>query len=209
MRLAEKYGFTINVFVHNLEGYKVAPEMARHGAGSTTFSDWWAYKFEVYDAIPYNAALLAERGVLTTVNSDSPDLARRLNQEAGKSVMYGDMAQDEAIKLVTINAARQLGTDHKVGSIKAGKDADFVIWNANPLSIYARVNQTWIEGKKFFDIETDKQLRQSNREEKNALIQKLLKASNGDKDYPARKKRRRHGPPPNLEIEAENKGDVK
>ncbi len=121
MRLAEEFGFALDVFVHILEGYKVADEMARHGAGATAFSDWWAYKFEVYDAIPYNPGLMAERGVLTSVNSDDADLARRLNQEAAKSVMYGGMSQEDAIKLVTINPAIQLGVDDRVGSIKVGK----------------------------------------------------------------------------------------
>lgn len=188
MRLAEEFGFVIDVFVHVLEGYKVADEMARHGAGGTAFSDWWAYKFEVYDAIPYNPGLMTERGVLTSVNSDDADLARRLNQEAAKSVMYGGMSEEDAIKLVTINPAIQLGVADRVGSIKVGKDADFVIWSDNPLSIYARTEQTWIEGKRYFDLGTDQKIRQAIQEEKSALIQKALKASSDSKNVPGKEK---------------------
>ena len=129
--------------------------MAKHGATASSFSDWWAYKFEVYDAIPYNVALMAEKGVLSSVNSDNGDLARRLNQEAGKCVKYGNVPQEEALKFCTINSAKQLKVDEFIGSIKEGKEADFVIWNNNPLSIYAKAEQTWIEGTKFFDLETD------------------------------------------------------
>ncbi len=177
MRLAEQFGFRIDVFVHILEGYKVADEMARHGAMATTFSDWWAYKFEVYDAIPYGGALMAEKGVNTSFNSDSRDVARRLNQEAGKAILYGGMAPEEAIKLITINPATHLGVDQYVGSIAEGKDADFSIWNEYPLSIYAKAEQTWIDGKKYFDIETDKKLREAVNSERNKLIQKILKSS--------------------------------
>lgn len=179
MRLAEQYGFRIRTFTHILEGYKVAPEMAKHGATAAGFSDWWAYKFEVYDAIPYNIALMTEKGVTCAVNSDNPDLARRLNQEAAKSVMYGDMSQEEAIKLCTINPAKCLKVDNLVGSIKVGKDADFVIWNGNPLSIYSKAEQTWIEGRRYFSIEEDQQIRKADYAEKNALIQKVL-SSGGD-----------------------------
>lgn len=177
MRLAEEYGFKIDVFVHVLEGYKVADEMARHGAAGTTFSDWWAYKFEVYDAIPYNASLMAERGVLMSVKSDNIDLARRLNQEAGKVIHYGGMEPEEAIKLVTINAAKQIGIDTFTGSLTEGKDADFVIWNDYPLSMYARAEQTWIDGAKYFDIQADKMMREEIERERNALIQKVLQVS--------------------------------
>ncbi|MFH1699888.1 MAG: amidohydrolase family protein [Candidatus Zixiibacteriota bacterium] len=177
MRLAEQFGFTLDVFIHILEGYKVADEMARHGAMATTFSDWWAYKFEVYDAIPYGGALMAAKGVNTSFNSDSPDVARRLNQEAGKAILYGGMAPEEAIKLVTINPAKHLGADQYVGSIAEGKDADFAIWNDYPLSIYAKAEQTWIDGKKYFDLETDKRLREAVKTERNRLIQKILTSS--------------------------------
>lgn len=179
IRLAEQFGFTLDVFVHMLEGYKVADEMAAHGAGATTFSDWWAYKFEVYDAIPYNAGLMHDRKVLTSINSDNADLARRLNQEAGKSVMYNGLDQADALKLVTINAAIQLGVGDQTGSITVGKDADFVIWSGNPLSMYSRAEQTWIDGARYYDIERNIELIASVEKEKNALIQKALKDSSG------------------------------
>ncbi|MFH1373521.1 MAG: amidohydrolase family protein [bacterium] len=191
IRLAEEFGFTLDCFVHGLEAYKIADELARHGATVTSFSDWWAYKFEVYDAIPYNVNLLAERGVVTSVNSDDADLARRLNQEAAKSVMYGGMTQQEAIKLVTINSAIQLGVEDRVGSITVGKDADFVIWSDNPLSIYAVAEQTWIDGCKYFDLQEDSIMRQAVQQERNALIQKALggqdetsEKKNGDRKKP-------------------------
>lgn len=174
MRVADKFGFVVQNFTHILEGYKVAPEMAKHGATASAFSDWWAYKFEVYDAIPYNVALMAEKGVVASINSDNADLASRLNQEAGKSVKYGGVAPEEAIKFATLNSAIQLKVDDRVGSIKVGKDADFVIWNDYPLSVYARAEQTWIEGTKYFDLESDKKLREELKKERNALIQKVL-----------------------------------
>ena len=184
MRLAERFGFRIQTFTHVLEGYKVAGEMAAHGAGASSFSDWWAYKFEVYDAIPYNTCLLSERGVVTSINSDSQELIRRLNQEAAKSVQYCGMAPEEAIKLATINPAMQLRVDDRVGSIAVGKDADFVIWNGPPLSVYSHPEQTWIDGTKYFDIETDARLRRENAAERRALIQAALAAGdsggNGD-----------------------------
>ncbi len=181
MRLAEEFGFSVRTFTHILEGYKVADEMAAHGAGASTFSDWWAYKFEVYDAIPYNTCILVEKGVLTAVNSDSGELGRRLNQEAAKSVMYCGMEPAEALKLVTINPAKMLESDQWVGSLKKGKDADFVIWDGDPLSIYSHAEQTWIDGRKFFDIETDKEMRVQIKEERANLIQKVLGANDNGK----------------------------
>lgn len=178
MRLAEEYGFRIRTFTHILEGYKVAQEMAEHGAMAGTFSDWWDYKFEVYEAIPYNAALMAKQGVVTSVNSDDAEMARRLNQEAAKTIKYGGLSREEAIKLVTINPAKQLGTEKYTGSLEAGKDADFVIWNADPLSIYASVKQTWIEGRKYFDVEEDEMIRQQIKEQRAALIQKVMSVDN-------------------------------
>ncbi|MEK7775625.1 MAG: amidohydrolase family protein [Candidatus Zixiibacteriota bacterium] len=176
MRLAESFGFRVQTFTHILEGYKVATEMAKHGAGGSSFADWWAYKFEVYDAIPYNPAIMHEHGVLTSVNSDDAEMARRLNQEAAKSVLYGDIPASECIKFCTINSAKQLKVDKWVGSLTVGKDADFVIWSDNPLSIYAHAEQTWIEGTKYFDLENDKAMRKEVQTEKNALIQKALKS---------------------------------
>ncbi|GAB2915621.1 amidohydrolase family protein [Rheinheimera gaetbuli] len=186
IELAEEMGFNITTFTHILEGYKTAKEMAAHGASASTFADWWAFKMEVQDAIPTNACLMAEQGVNVSINSDDAGLQRRLNQEAAKSVMYCAMDQHEALKMVTINPAMQLKIDGVTGSIKAGKQADFVLWNTHPLSVYSQAQQTWIAGTKYFDINTDKQLRQQLEAEKVALIQKLLNApaaaKAGDKD---------------------------
>ena len=182
MRLAEELGFRVGTFTHILEGYKVADEMREHGASANSFADWWAYKFEVYDAIPYNVALMTEKGVLSGINSDDAEMSRRLNQEAGKSVLYGGMSELEAIKLVTINPAKQLKVDSYVGSIKVGKDADFVIWSGDPLSTYSRAEQTWIEGRCYFSLAKDSLLRADILAEKNALIQKILKSGGGEKD---------------------------
>ncbi len=181
MRVTEEFGCHVQTFTHILEGYKVAPEMAAHGATASGFADWWAYKFEVYDAIPYNSVLMTNAGVVSSVNSDSDDLGRRLNQEAGKAVMYGGMSQEEAIKLATLNPAIALKIEDKVGSIKVGKDADFVIWNNHPLSIYAKPEQTWVDGRKYFDIKDDLTMRKTNLEEREALVQKVLAKSDGKK----------------------------
>jgi len=151
MRLAEEMGFKIATFQHVLEGYKVADEMAKHGAGGSTFSDWWAYKVEAEDAIPYNAAMMHKRGVLVSVNSDSAEHARRLNTEAAKSMHWGGLTEDEALSFVTINPARQLKIDARVGSLEAGKDADVVIWNKHPLSTYAIVDRVYIDGQQYYD----------------------------------------------------------
>jgi imidazolonepropionase-like amidohydrolase len=175
MRLAEELGFRVQTFTHILEGYKVAPEMAAHGASASTFSDWWAYKFEVYDAIPYNTCLLTDRGVTASINSDSDDTVRRLNQEAAKSVLYCGMKPEEALLLATLNPAKQLRIEDHVGSLKVGKDADFVIWNGPPLSAYSRPEQTWIDGVEYFDIERDNQMRVAAEAERRALVQKALK----------------------------------
>ena len=174
IRVAEEFGFTIGVFQHVLEGYKIAEAIQAHGAGASTFSDWWAYKFEVYDAIPYNGALMHDVGVVVSYNSDSNELARRLNTEAAKAVKYGGLSPEEALQLVTINPARQLKIDHRVGSLEPGKDADFVIWSGNPLSTYTICEQTWIDGRKFFDRQEDLELRKRVKEERARLIQKYL-----------------------------------
>ncbi len=177
IRLAEEFGFKVAVFTHILEGYKVAKEMALHGAMASSFSDWWAYKFEVYDAIPQSPRLMADAGLVVSINSDNAEMARRLNQEAAKSIMYTGMSQEEALKMVTINPAIQLRVDHLVGSLKKGKQADFVIWNDNPLSVYAKVEQTWIEGKRYFDVDIDRKMREQMSKEKNELIQLVLNDS--------------------------------
>lgn len=151
IRLADELGFAIATFQHALEAYKVAKEIAAHGAGVSTFADWWGFKLEAADAIPQNAALLTRKGVVVSINSDSPEHARRLNTEAAKSVKWGGLDDDEALALVTINPARQLHIDHRVGSLEVGKDADLVIWNRHPLSSYAVADRIYIDGAKYYD----------------------------------------------------------
>ena len=142
MRVAERFGFRINTFTHILEGYKVADKMAKHGAGGSTFSDWWAYKYEVYEAIPQNAKMMSDQGVVVAINSDDAEMARRLNQEAAKSVMYAGMKEEDAWKMVDDQSCQNYCTsDDRVGSVKIGKDADLVLWNDNPLSVYARAEK--------------------------------------------------------------------
>jgi len=177
MRLGEQYGIRVASFDHILEGYKVADEMAKHGVGAGSAPDWWAYKFEVYDAIPQNPGLLNQRGVVTSINSDSPDLQRLLNQAAAKSVMYTGMSETDALKMVTLNPAKQLKADQYIGSLKVGKDADFAIWSGNPLSVYSHPEQTWIDGRKYFDVTDDLRLRTDLNAERSRLIQKILSRS--------------------------------
>ncbi|MCA9732003.1 MAG: amidohydrolase family protein [Deferribacteres bacterium] len=177
-RLAEYFNFQIGTFQHVLEGYKVAEALAQHGAGASTFSDWWAYKFEVYDAIPYNGAIMHEAGVLVSFNSDDNELARRMNLEAAKAVKYGGVPEQEALKFVTLNPAKQLRIDHRVGSLEKGKDGDFVVWSGHPLSSFSRCEQTWIEGRKYFDLENDLQMRDTVEKERQRLIQKVLISQN-------------------------------
>lgn len=172
MRVAEEMGFRVREFQHVNEGYKVAREMAKHGAGGGTFIDWWGYKYEVIDAIPYNVALMVRSGVLTSVNSDSDELARHLNLDAAKAMKYGGLSEEEALRLCTINAARQLRLDHRLGSIEAGKDADLVIWTGHPLSTYSRVETTFIEGDVYFDRQQDLEQREMRRREKEARLKK-------------------------------------
>ncbi len=174
MHVADSFGFKVNTFTHILEGYKVADKMKAHGVNASTFSDWWAYKNEVLDAIPYNAALLTRMGVNTAINSDDAEMARRLNQEAAKSMKYGNLTETEALKLVTLNPAKMLHIDDKVGSIKTGKVADLVLWNNHPLSVYAVVDKTIIEGQIYFDREEDARLRTENQAERARIISKLL-----------------------------------
>ncbi|MBL7825335.1 MAG: amidohydrolase, partial [Saprospiraceae bacterium] len=179
MRVAEQFGFKINTFTHILEGYKVADKMAKHGAGASSFSDWWAYKYEVYEAIPQNPKIIADRGVVVAINSDDAEMARRLNQEAAKSVMYAGMKEEDAWKMVTINPAKLLRVDDKVGSIKTGKDADVVLWNDNPLSIYARAEKTWVDGVLYFDREKDAAMQEEVQRERARIIQKLQAEKKG------------------------------
>ncbi|HEX8072276.1 MAG TPA: amidohydrolase family protein [Pyrinomonadaceae bacterium] len=155
IRIADEFGFKVRTFQHVLEGYKVAKEIAAHGAGASPFADNWGYKLEAYDAIPYNTAVMTRAGIIVSVNSDSDERARRLNIEAAKVMKYGGLTEEEALRTVTLNPAIQLGIDKRVGSIDVGKDADLVIWTAHPFSVYARVEQTYIEGEVFFDRAQD------------------------------------------------------
>ncbi len=183
--LAEEIGIKFDVFIHVLEAYKVAEEIKQHGAMATIFTDWWAYKVEAYDAIPYNGAILYEQGVVVSFNSDSVELARRMNTEASKAVKYGNVPPEEALKFVTLNAAKQLHLEDRIGSLEVGKDADFVIWNDVPLSAYSVCEQTWIDGCKYFDIEEDKHLREQVAAQRTKLVQKILnkdKKAEKDKD---------------------------
>lgn len=175
MKVAERHGFKVNTFTHILEGYKVADKMAKHGAGGSSFSDWWAYKYEVYDAIPYNGAIMHEQGVTVAFNSDDAEMARRLNQEAAKAVLFGGVSEEDALKFVTLNPAKLLRIDHRVGSLKPGKDADVVLWSDHPLSVYAKAEMTFIDGIRFFDRQEDLRLRGELQNERHRIVQKLLK----------------------------------
>lgn len=189
MKVAEQFNFNVNTFTHILEGYKVADKMKAHGVGGSTFSDWWAYKYEVNDAIPYNAAIMHNAGVTVAINSDDREMSRRLNQEAAKTIKYGGMSELDAWKMVTINPAKLLHIDDRVGSIKVGKDADVVLWSDHPMSIYAKAEKTIIEGKVFFDIEKDMAKRKAIKEEKAKLIKMMLNEKlNGGKVQAPRKK---------------------
>ncbi len=177
LRVAKEFGFKVRTFQHVLEGYKVADELAAAGAGASTFSDWWAYKVEAYDAIPYNAALMTRRGVVVSINSDDAEEATHLNQEAAKSMKYGGLSHDEALKLVTLNPAMQLGIDKRAGTIDVGKDADLVIYNRDPMSAYAVVQKTLIDGRVYFDRQRDIAERAEREKEKKALLDKQKKAA--------------------------------
>ncbi len=178
IRLAEEFGFKVNTFTHILEGYKVAKEMSVHGVGGSSFADWWDYKFEVYDAIPQNPAIMHEQGVTVAINSDDGEMARRLNQEAGKSVKYGGVTEEEALKFVTLNPAKLLRVDDRVGSIEVGKDADIVLWTGNPLSNFSRVEQTYVDGRKYFDRAVDEQLRKRDAAYRALLEQRAIESVN-------------------------------
>ena len=189
MKVAEKFDFNINTFTHILEGYKVADKMKAHGVGGSTFSDWWAYKYEVNDAIPFNAAIMHNAGVVVAINSDDAEMSRRLNQEAAKSVKYGGVSEEDARKFVTLNPAKLLHLDKRVGSLKVGKDADVVLWSDHPLSIYAKAEKTIIEGVTYFDLARDKQMREAIKKEKSELINLMLQDKNkGLKTQPVKKK---------------------
>lgn len=174
IRTLDEYEVTIGTFQHILEGYKVADAMAKHGAMGSAFSDWWAYKYEVFDAIPFNGALMHRAGVVVSFNSDDRELARRLNLEAAKAVKYGGVEPNEALKFVTLNPAKQLRIDKHVGSIEPGKHADFAIWSGSPLSSYSRCEQTWIDGRKYFDRDEDAKEREEMQRRRAALVRKIL-----------------------------------
>ena len=175
MKVAEKFDFNINTFTHILEGYKVADKMKAHGVGGSTFSDWWAYKYEVNDAIPYNAAIMQKQGVTVAINSDDAEMSRRLNQEAAKTIKYGGLTEQEAWETVTINPAKLLHIDNRTGSIEIGKDADVVVWSGNPLSVYSKAETTIVDGTIYFDIEQDKLKREAIKKERAELIALMLK----------------------------------
>lgn len=174
IHVADSFHFTLNTFTHILEGYKVADKLKAHGSFASTFADWWAYKYEVIDAIPYNAAILTKTGITTSINSDDAEMARRLNQEAAKTIKYGGLSEEEAWKTVTLNPAKMLHLDKQMGSLKAGKDADVVVWSANPLSIYAKAEKTFVDGILFFDWEQDKNKQLEIAKERNRIIQKMV-----------------------------------
>ena len=169
LHVADEFGIHIRTLQHVLEGYKVAKEIAAHGTGASTFSDWWAYKVEAYDAIPYNAAIMAKKGVVVSLNSDDAELMRHLNTEAAKTMKYGGMTETEALSMVTINPAKQLGIDNRVGSIEPGKDADLVIYYKHPLSNYAKVQKVFIDGNMYFDRDNDVSARQAKEVKKKTL----------------------------------------
>jgi imidazolonepropionase-like amidohydrolase len=186
LRVGDRFGFKFNTFTHILEGYKVADKMKSHGAAASTFSDWWIYKNEVVDAIPQNPAIMQRVGLNVAINSDDAEMARRLNQEAAKSIKYGGMSEEDALKMVTLNPAAMLHVADRVGSIKVGKDADLVVWSDHPLSIYAKAEKTIVDGMIEFDREYDGILRKKVAEERNRLIQKmLLEKKSGGPTMPA------------------------
>ncbi|MBT3963987.1 MAG: amidohydrolase family protein [Flavobacteriales bacterium] len=180
MDVADQFDFRVNTFTHILEGYKIAPLLAEHGAGGSTFSDWWAYKYEVNDAIPYNAAIMTKAGVNVGINSDDAEMGRRLNQEAAKAVKYGGLSEEEAMKLVTINPAKMLHLDDQIGSIEVGKDADLVLWSDHPLSVYSKAEKTFIEGVKYFDIKDQAELETQISRERSRIIA-LMNSAKGKK----------------------------
>lgn len=174
MRVAEQFGFNINTFTHILEGYKIADKMKKHGVAASTFSDWWRYKYEVMDAIPYNASILDKMEIVTAINSDDAEMGRRLNEEAAKSIKYGGSDEEAALKMVTLNPAKMLHLDDRMGSIKTGKDADVVLWSDNPLSVNAKAEKTFVDGILYFDVNADIEKRKYIAQERNRLIQKMI-----------------------------------
>src|SRR5207245_1380879 len=196
LRVAKEFGFKVRTFQHVLEGYKVADELAAAGVGASTFSDWWAYKVEAYEAIPYNAAVMTRRGVVVSINSDDAEEATHLNQEAAKTIKYGGLTHDEALKLVTLNAEIQLGIDKRVGSIDVGKDADLVIYNHDPLSAYAVAQKTIVDGRVLFDRDKDIAERAALEKEKKDLLEKQKKAAEKKPDEKKQDEKKPETPKP-------------
>lgn len=193
MHIADSMGFKINTFTHILEGYKVADKMKAHGAGASTFADWWAYKYEVNDAIPQNAKMMQDQGIIVAINSDDAEMGRRLNQEAAKSIKYSGMNEIDAWKMVTLNPAKLLHLDDRMGSLKVGKDADIVLWSDNPLSIQAKVEMTVVDGYILYEKHRDEQMRYLNQEEKARIISKMLETNkNGEPTQNFIKKGKKH-----------------
>ena len=190
IQVADSMGFTLNTFTHILEGYKVAEKMKAHGVGASTFSDWWAYKYEVNDAIPHNGALLNDMGIVTAFNSDDAEMARRLNQEAAKAIKYGGASEEDAWKFITLNPAKLLHIDDKTGSLKKGKDADLVLWSGHPMSVYSLAEQTYVDGRLYYSLSLDRENRLRNAEERNRLMQKMLSEKKKGKDTQKIKKER-------------------
>jgi imidazolonepropionase-like amidohydrolase len=174
MNLAKEFGVKVNTLIHFNEGYKIADQIREHGAAASVFSDWWDYKYEVYEGTSYNAPMLMKQGVLTCLHSDDPEMARRLNQEAGKAVKYGGIPETEALKLVTLNPAKILHLDDRMGSIRVGKDADLVLWTDHPLSVYARAAKTMVDGTICFDEVTDAKMKETIDSERNRMISNIL-----------------------------------
>jgi len=179
INIAESFGVTIGTFQHVLEGYKLARRMAEHGAGGSGFIDWWNFKHEAHDAIPFNPALMAMGGVTVGLHSDNPELARRMNLEAAKAVRYGDVDEHDALIMITANPARQLGVGDRTGRLAEGLDADFVIWNGHPLSVYSRVEQTWVDGRRYFDYQADRAQREALEAERRELMALVLEEDEG------------------------------
>ena len=188
MRIAEQFDFTIQAFHHALEGYKIGPELAKHGASASVFIDWWAFKYEAIDGIGYNPALMHQAGTLTGLHSDNAELARRMNLEAAKAVRYGGVDPHVALQMVTAFPADQLGIAHRTGRLEEGLDADFVIWSGHPLSVYTRAEQTWVDGRRYFDLEADQRMQAALAEEHAELFALAL-----DSDEPANSNDAAHG----------------
>lgn len=191
LRLAEEFGFKIKVLQHALEAYKIAPEMAKHGVAASIFVDYWSFKLESYDTIPYNAYILWKNGVNVSINSDDDERMRRLNLDAAKVMRYGGVPEEEALKMITLNPAMQLGVDKRTGSIEVGKDADIVIWNAHPFSVYSKVETTMIEGEVYFDSAKDKEMRIAMEKERQELEKAEPNKGSGTAPPPIPRERRR------------------